>query len=148
MKPVTWCAVFLGAALFGGAALAQDAGGPPSYARGRAQQGQFSPGGPGQDMGGQDMGGPGGGDQRGGRRGPPPGAVSACSGLGDGDQCSFATPRGDTLGGTCRQVPEGVFACVPGGMGGQGMGGGPRGPQRGGSGGGMGGYGQQTPGGR
>lgn len=48
---------------------------------------------------------------RDGRRGPPPEAIEACSGRGDGDTCGFSTPRGQ-MTGTCRTVPEGQKACV------------------------------------
>jgi hypothetical protein len=47
-----------------------------------------------------------------GRRGPPPEALSACSGIDVGDACAVDTPRGDTLEGTCRATPDGT-ACVP-----------------------------------
>lgn len=53
----------------------------------------------------------GGGSERA-RRGPPPEAIAACSGQGDGSTCRFTSPRGDTIRGTCR-TPGGALACVP-----------------------------------
>ncbi len=49
---------------------------------------------------------------QGGRRTPPPEALSACEGSSEGSSCGFDTPRG-RMNGTCRTVPEGVVACVP-----------------------------------
>jgi hypothetical protein len=46
------------------------------------------------------------------RRQPPAEALSACSGLSQNASCSFASPRGDTVKGTC-QSPAGELACVP-----------------------------------
>jgi hypothetical protein len=46
-----------------------------------------------------------------GRR-PPPEAIAACSGRASDAQCQFATPRGDSIVGTCRS-PGGTLACVP-----------------------------------
>jgi hypothetical protein len=49
----------------------------------------------------------------GGARGAPPAeALRACEGKGAESACQFATPRGDTLRGTCREVLGGT-ACVP-----------------------------------
>ncbi len=75
--------------------------------------------------GGNGDGGQGGEDS--GRRGPPPEALEACSASAEGDQCSFETPRGDTVSGTCRQVKDGQMACVPADH----RGGGGNGPQKG-----------------
>jgi hypothetical protein len=50
----------------------------------------------------------------GGRHGPPPEAVSACSALQAGATCSFAAPDGMQLTGTCRAGPDGAtVACAP-----------------------------------
>lgn len=47
------------------------------------------------------------------RRMPPPEAVDACNGLAQGASCSFVTPRGDSIQGSC-DVPTGSgFACRP-----------------------------------
>lgn len=35
------------------------------------------------------------------RRGPPPEALAACKGKSAGTECSFQSPRGDTVSGTC-----------------------------------------------
>ncbi len=52
--------------------------------------------------------------QQGGKRTPPPEAISACSGKSEDDACSVTTPRGDTMEGTCRNTPDGeYFACIP-----------------------------------
>ena len=118
----------IGTAFLAAGAFAQPSGGPPSYARNQGGQGQ-----PGMPNGNQAPGGPGGMA----RHGPPPEAVSACAGKNGNAPCSFVTPRGNTLDGLCRQVPEGKFACVPKYMGGPG---GPQGGnhrQPGGAGGGM-----------
>lgn len=46
---------------------------------------------------------------------PPTAALSACFRQTDGAPCSFTTPRGDTISGTCRIPPmQSVLACVPG----------------------------------
>lgn len=50
--------------------------------------------------------------QRPGRHQPPAEALNACSGLSQNAACSFVSPRGDTLKGTC-QSPAGELACVP-----------------------------------
>lgn len=51
---------------------------------------------------------------RGPRRGPPPEAIAACEGQSEGAACSFETPRGDTLEGTCGQSSRGdQIACRP-----------------------------------
>jgi hypothetical protein len=48
------------------------------------------------------------------RMGPPPEAIAACDGQSEGAACSFETPRGDTLEGTCAQSPRGDgVACRP-----------------------------------
>jgi hypothetical protein len=47
-------------------------------------------------------------------RGPPPEALQACAGLAEGASCSFTTPSGDELTGTCRSAPDGSsVACAP-----------------------------------
>lgn len=43
--------------------------------------------------------------------GPPPEALAACSGKTQGAACSFKTPRGDQMNGTCALPP------APGGRG-------------------------------
>ena len=43
---------------------------------------------------------------------PPPEAITACKGKSEGTAVQFATPRGDTLKGVCRQF-EGVLAAMP-----------------------------------
>ena len=48
-----------------------------------------------------------------GRRGPPPEAVAACTGMGSGGRCGFTSPRGDDISGQCRPVGPGGVACVP-----------------------------------
>jgi hypothetical protein len=48
----------------------------------------------------------------GGGRRPPPEAIAACSGRSSDAQCQFASPRGDSIVGTCRS-PGGTLACVP-----------------------------------
>jgi hypothetical protein len=47
-----------------------------------------------------------------GRHQPPVEALNACFGSSPGASCSFKSPRGDTLYGTC-QSPAGELACVP-----------------------------------
>jgi hypothetical protein len=47
-----------------------------------------------------------------GRHQPPAEALRACAGSSDGSSCSFVTPRGDTLNGSCLS-PAGELACVP-----------------------------------
>ena len=47
-----------------------------------------------------------------GRHQPPAEALDACSGSSPGASCSFVSPRGDTLYGTC-QSPADDLACVP-----------------------------------
>ncbi|HET9595706.1 MAG TPA: hypothetical protein VFP65_09000 [Anaeromyxobacteraceae bacterium] len=52
----------------------------------------------------------------GGPHGPPPEAVTACSGLQAGATCSFAAPDGAQLSGSCRASPDGAaVACAPDG---------------------------------
>ncbi|MGA9666821.1 MAG: YHYH protein [Gallionella sp.] len=46
------------------------------------------------------------------RRQPPAEALNACSGSSAGSSCSFVSPRGDTISGTCHS-PAGELACVP-----------------------------------
>ena len=55
-----------------------------------------------------------GGGQNGQRRGPPQEAISACSGQSEQASCSFTTPRGDEVSGSCRNTPDGM-ACAPAG---------------------------------
>lgn len=43
---------------------------------------------------------------------PPPEAITACKGKGEGTAVQFTTPRGDTLKGVCKQF-EGVLAAMP-----------------------------------
>lgn len=43
----------------------------------------------------------GGQGQQGKRRGPPPEALAACKGKSSGAECSFQSPRGDNVSGTC-----------------------------------------------
>jgi len=57
-----------------------------------------------------------------GRRGPPGGgppqeAITACADLTEGAACSFSSPRGDSVEGTCKAPPqgEGSLACAPAG---------------------------------
>ena len=51
--------------------------------------------------------------REGGRPMPPPEAISACANQAQGAACSFVSPRGDTIQGTC-DVPAGDgFACKP-----------------------------------
>lgn len=89
-------------------ACAPDNHGGPGQGPGGDQGGGQGPGnngpgnGPGNDRPGN---GPGG-------QGPPDEAIDACQGMDEGDACSFATPRGDQVTGTCRSVREGM-ACVP-----------------------------------
>ena len=53
-----------------------------------------------------------GGNGPGGRRGPPPSALSACQGQSAGASCSFDSPRG-TESGACYDVGGGQIACIP-----------------------------------
>ncbi len=49
----------------------------------------------------------------GGRRGPPPGALSACESLNQSDVCSVETPRG-LLNGLCQMARHSeTLVCVP-----------------------------------
>ncbi|MGA8863509.1 MAG: YHYH protein [Gallionella sp.] len=50
--------------------------------------------------------------QRPGRHQPPAEALNACSGSSTGTSCSFVSPRGDTISGTCL-LRAGDLACVP-----------------------------------
>jgi hypothetical protein len=55
-----------------------------------------------------------------GHHGPPPEALAACTSRAQGAACSFTSPRGEQLTGTCT-APQGLpLACMPTG--------GPRGP--------------------
>lgn len=117
-----------GATFLASMAIAQESGSAPSYARNQGTQGQQ-----GQPNGNQGPGGQGGKS----RHGPPPEAVSACAGKHQDMQCSFVNPRGNTMNGSCRQVPEGKVACVPNDMGGPGAPGGGGRRMQGGNPGGM-----------
>jgi len=44
---------------------------------------------------------------------PPQEAISACSNQTSGASCSFTSPMGDTISGTCKSVSSGTVACVP-----------------------------------
>jgi hypothetical protein len=44
---------------------------------------------------------------------PPQEALSACSGKSSGDLCSFTSPHGDVISGTCQIPPASSLACVP-----------------------------------
>ena len=44
---------------------------------------------------------------------PPQEAINACSGKSTGDFCSFTSPRGDFISGTCQIPPGNSLACVP-----------------------------------
>jgi hypothetical protein len=67
--------------------------------------------------------------QGGGHRGPPPEALAACKGRAAGDSCSFSSPHGDSVSGTCFTPDSSKpVACKPaggppGGGGGHGGGG-------------------------
>ena len=45
--------------------------------------------------------------------GPPPEALKACEGKSAGDAVQIQTPRGDTITGTCREMPDGRLAAMP-----------------------------------
>ncbi len=47
-------------------------------------------------------------------QGPPAEATAACAAQSAGDACSFETPRGDRLEGSCESI-QGTLACVPAG---------------------------------
>jgi hypothetical protein len=55
------------------------------------------------------------GQSPGGRRGPPPEALEACSNQADNTACSFAGRRGEDVTGTCLVPPrqEAELVCVP-----------------------------------
>ena len=55
------------------------------------------------------------GDQRGGRRGPPPEAINACSGKSAGAACSFNGRNDEQLRGTCFSPQDNDLACKPDG---------------------------------
>ena len=44
---------------------------------------------------------------------PPQEAINACNGKSSGSVCSFTSPRGDVISGTCRIPPSSSLACVP-----------------------------------
>jgi hypothetical protein len=52
---------------------------------------------------------PGGGHHQ----GPPPEALTACEGRSPGDTVQIQTPHGQTISGTCREMPDGKLAAVP-----------------------------------
>ena len=45
--------------------------------------------------------------------GPPTEAIQACDGAGESEACSFTSPRGDEITGTCEYLPDDQFACAP-----------------------------------
>jgi hypothetical protein len=47
-----------------------------------------------------------------GRMKPPPEAIAACKGKGEGTSVQFTSPRGDTFKGVCKQF-EGILAAMP-----------------------------------
>ena len=51
--------------------------------------------------------------ERGGRRGPPPEALEACTDKVEGDACSFSGPRGD-VEGSCIVPPRGEESLICG----------------------------------
>ncbi len=55
------------------------------------------------------------GGGKGGHRGPPPEAIEACSGQAENDSCSFTSPRGDEITGSCIIPPhnEAELICAP-----------------------------------
>lgn len=60
---------------------------------------------------------PGQGQQQGQFQGPPPAALTACEGQTQGASCSFTTPNGNTINGSCITPPnQSVLACAPQGM--------------------------------
>ncbi|HYL65901.1 MAG TPA: YHYH protein [Nitrosopumilaceae archaeon] len=44
---------------------------------------------------------------------PPQEAITACSGKSSGDLCSFTSPHGDMISGTCQTPPGNLLACIP-----------------------------------
>ncbi|MFK8030602.1 MAG: hypothetical protein AB8G18_10205 [Gammaproteobacteria bacterium] len=54
-------------------------------------------------------------ENRGKRRGPPPEAIEACSGMEEGSICSFSGRRGDEVQGSCIVIPNDseTVACAP-----------------------------------
>ncbi|CAA6804880.1 MAG: Unknown protein [uncultured Sulfurovum sp.] len=53
-------------------------------------------------------------ESKGGKRTPPPAAIEICEGQDEGSSCTMETPRGDTVEGTCKNTPDGLyFACKP-----------------------------------
>jgi hypothetical protein len=98
--------------------LGSGGGQPPQNGQGQQNQGQ-----PPQDSQGQN--GNGQPPQQGGQGGPPQAALAACSGLSQGNACSFNANQGRTISGTCNPTPDGTLACMPqGGPGNGGPGGG------------------------
>jgi len=51
----------------------------------------------------------------GGRGGPPEEAIEACANKAENDTCSFSSPRGDMVEGSCLSPPrgKGALACAP-----------------------------------
>src|SRR3990172_12811448 len=58
-------------------------------------------------------------------KGPPQEAIDACAGMSEGDTVQFATPRGDTMSGICREIRGGLIAVPEGGFPGNNRGRGP-----------------------
>ena len=57
------------------------------------------------------------------RREPPKEAISICEDQDEGSSCTFSSPRGDSLSGTCSYTPDKkYFVCMPEG--------GPKGPSQ------------------
>jgi hypothetical protein len=52
---------------------------------------------------------PGGGHHQ----GPPPEALTACEGKSPGDTVQIQTPHGQTIDGTCKEMPDGKLVAVP-----------------------------------
>jgi hypothetical protein len=50
---------------------------------------------------------------QGGPRRPPPESLAACNGATDGATCSFNSPHGDAIRGTCHAPPGRPLGCVP-----------------------------------
>lgn len=48
-----------------------------------------------------------------GHGGPPPEALAACEVQNVGEVCSFDSPKGGVILGTCEHVRDGSLACVP-----------------------------------
>jgi|SRR5579883_1705657 len=46
-------------------------------------------------------------------RTPPQEAIDACNNKTIGNQCSFTSPHGDQISGTCQIPPNNQLACIP-----------------------------------